>query len=322
MVVRVRVPEVPVMVIVTVPTAAPLLAATVQELLPVEGFGLNEAVTPLGNVEFENVTFPVKLFCCVIVMVLLPLVPCTTFNVFGVADSTKVGAGLTVRVTNAVLVKLPDVPVTVIVAVPVVAVPLADSVSVLTSAVLLGLNEAVTPLGRPEADKVTSPLNPFNGVTVIPLVPVLPCTTLMLDGDAAREKLGAGLTVSETEVVVLRLPEVPVIVMLAAPTLAALLALKVRVLVSVLASIVGFGLNDAVTPAGRPDALNVTAPLKPFCGTMLIVLEVLVPCTTLTPLGAADNVYVAGRVIDTLSNFAVATEPGLFALSARPMYTF
>ena len=81
-------------------------------------------------------------------------------------------------------VKLPDVPVTVTVTVPVVAVLLAVNVNVLVVAVLLGLNEAVTPLGRPDADKLTLPLKPFCGVTVIVLAPLVPRTIVKLFGDA------------------------------------------------------------------------------------------------------------------------------------------
>ena len=94
---------------------------------------------------------------------------------------------MTVREIAVIFVKLPDVPVIVTVDVPVVAVALAVSVNVLVLVVLLGLKEAVTPLGRPEADKLTLPVNPFCGTTVIVLVPRVPCTTLMLAGDAERE---------------------------------------------------------------------------------------------------------------------------------------
>jgi hypothetical protein len=87
----------------------------------------------------------------------------------------------------AVLVKVPEVPVMVTLDVPVVAVASAVNVNVLVLVVLLGLKEAVTPLGRPEADKLTLPLKPFCAVTVIVLVPIVPCTTLMLAGDAERE---------------------------------------------------------------------------------------------------------------------------------------
>jgi hypothetical protein len=55
---------------------------------------------------------------------------------------------------------LPDVPLTVTVTVPVVAVVLAVTVKVLALAVLVGLKDAVTPLGRPEADKLTLPVKP------------------------------------------------------------------------------------------------------------------------------------------------------------------
>jgi len=95
--------------------------------------------------------------------------------------------GVTVRESVAILVKLPEVPVMVTVAVPVVAVALAVSVKVLVLVGLLGLKEAVTPLGRPEADKLTLPVKPFCGVTVIVLVPMAPCATLTLAGDAERE---------------------------------------------------------------------------------------------------------------------------------------
>ncbi len=87
-----------------------------------------------------------------------------------------------------VFVKLPDVPERVTVTVPVAAVLLAVSVNVLVLAVLLGLNDAVTPLGRPDADKLTLPLKPFCGVTVMVLTPLAPCVMLRLLGDAERVK--------------------------------------------------------------------------------------------------------------------------------------
>jgi len=92
-----------------------------------------------------------------------------------------------VRESVVVFVKLPDVPVTVSVTVPVVAVLLAVKVSVLLLAELLGLNDAVTPLGRPDADKLTLLLKPFSGVIVMLLVPLAPRTTLRVLGDAERE---------------------------------------------------------------------------------------------------------------------------------------
>ena len=80
---------------------------------------------------------------------------------------------------------MPDVPVTVTVEVPGVAVLLAASV--ITPAVL---KEAVTPAGNPEAEKATVPLNPFFGVTVIVSVPLAPCATVKEVGEAERLKSG------------------------------------------------------------------------------------------------------------------------------------
>src|SRR2546421_283048 len=98
-------------------------------------------------------------------MVLLPVEPCTTVTLLGDAASVKSGGTLIVRLTVVLPVKAPEVPLMVTVVVPVVAVPLAVNVTVLVLVVLAGLKLAVTPLGRPEADRLTLPLNPFNGFT-------------------------------------------------------------------------------------------------------------------------------------------------------------
>ena len=76
-------------------------------------------------------------------------------------------------------------------AVPVVAL-LAVSVSVLVVVAEGGLNAAVTPLGRPDAERLTPLLKPLIGVTVTVLVPLLPSVTVTLPGDADRLKSGAG----------------------------------------------------------------------------------------------------------------------------------
>src|SRR5260221_2225506 len=94
--------------------------------------------------------------------------------------------GVTVRESVAILVKLPEVPVMVTVAVPVVAVALAVSVKVLVLVGLLGLKEAVTPLGRSETGKLTLPVKPFCWVTVIVLVTIAACPMLTFAGGAER----------------------------------------------------------------------------------------------------------------------------------------
>jgi hypothetical protein len=52
-------------------------------------------------------------------------------------------------------------------------------------------------------------------------------------------------------------------------------------------------LNDAVTPAGRPDALNPTVPLKPFFGVTVIVLVPLAPGASVNELGEAARLKSA-----------------------------
>jgi len=91
-----------------------------------------------------------------------------------------------VREIVVVFVKLPETPVMVTVAVPVVAVLPALSVRVLVFVVLVGLNDAVTPLGKPEADRLTLPLKPFCGLIVMVLVPAAPCVIVRLFGEATR----------------------------------------------------------------------------------------------------------------------------------------
>jgi len=77
-----------------------------------------------------------------------------------------------------VWVRLPDVPVIVTVAGPTVAVLDAVRVSVLLVVALAGLKDAVTPAGRPLAERATDPLKLLSGVTVMVLVPLALCTTL------------------------------------------------------------------------------------------------------------------------------------------------
>ena len=68
----------------------------------------------------------------------------------------------------------PEVPLIVMVAVPVAAVLLAVSVITLDPVAGFVANAAVTPLGRPVAASVTPFVNPPTSLTEIVLVPLLP----------------------------------------------------------------------------------------------------------------------------------------------------
>jgi hypothetical protein len=115
-----------------------------------------------------------------------PALPATPTEPISPSDHTEGSVGTKRIVTEIVVVfvKLPEIPVTVTVTVPVAAVLLAVSVNALVLDVLLGLNDAVRPLGRPEADKLTLPLKPFSGVTVMVLAPLFPWGIVKLLGDA------------------------------------------------------------------------------------------------------------------------------------------
>src|SRR5207249_2503099 len=156
------------------------------------------------------------------------------------------------------------------VTVPVVAVGFAVSVSVLVVAVGLGLKAAVTALGSVEGDRVTLPVKPFCGETVIVLAPLLLCVTVRHVGVAVRGVLGGAAAVGLMGVVVgVRVPEAPVMVTVTVPVVAVALAVSV----TVLDTVAGLGLKAAVTPVGRPEADSWTLPVKPFSGETEIVLE-------------------------------------------------
>ena len=108
----------------------------------------------------------------------------------GDVESAKFPVGFTVSDSAVVCAMLPDVPRMVTRVVPIGAVPVAVSVNVLRLVVLLGLKDAVTPLGNPEAEKVTLPVKPFFGVTVMVLVPLVPCVMARLPEEEEREKFG------------------------------------------------------------------------------------------------------------------------------------
>jgi hypothetical protein len=205
-------------VIVTV--AAPTVAVDeavnvrVEVALPfaagVTGLVENAAVTPVGRPVALSVVAESKPPVLVMVIVLVPLAPWVTVSEVGEAAMLKFGVAvaLTVRATVVVAVRLPEVPVMVTVDVPVVAVALAVSVSTLVPVVGFVPNAAVTPLGRPDAASVTLPVNPPTSVTVMVLVPLLPCVTDRLLGESESVKLGVAVPANRLMIpVVFGLPQ-------------------------------------------------------------------------------------------------------------------
>lgn len=157
------------------------------------------------------------------------------------------------------MLRLPDLPVMVTVDVPADAEGAAVSVRMALEGVEPALNEPVTPAGSPEMLTVTAPAKPFCGVRVSVLFPAEPYAMLSAVGEADNVNVGAGVIVSVTVVLVLRAPEVPVIVTVVVEAAAVLAATKVTVLLPPI-----IGLSAAVTPAGSPDTASPTVALKPF----------------------------------------------------------
>jgi hypothetical protein len=98
--------------------------------------------------------------------------------------------------------------------VPAVAELLAVNVTTLEPVVGLVAKDAVTPLGRPEAARVTLPVNPPRSVTVTVSVEPMPVVSERLVGDAASVKPGVALVVTVRVRVTAEVsdPEVPVTV--------------------------------------------------------------------------------------------------------------
>jgi hypothetical protein len=211
-VVAVVVPEVPVMVTVYVPTVAEAVAVNVSTLVVVVGLVPYATVTPLGRPVAARVTLPVNAPTSVTVMVSVAVLPWVTDSVGAEGASVKPGLAVTVSAMVVVALNEPEVPVMVTVAAPTVAVALAVSVSTLVEVVGLVANAAVMPVGRPDAVRVTEPVNGLTSVTVIVSVPLAPCAIDRVDAERESVKLPPVVTVRVKVALTTVLPEVPVMV--------------------------------------------------------------------------------------------------------------
>lgn len=134
----------------------------------------------------------------VTVMVSVPL-PQPEDNATAAAEGLSVkppGEPVTTRAIVVVALNVPDVPVMVMLVVAGVAELATVSVSTLVVAVGLVANDAVTPVGRPEATRVTEPANGLTSVTVIVSAPVAPCAIDRVVAEGLIVKLPAGVIVT------------------------------------------------------------------------------------------------------------------------------
>jgi hypothetical protein len=190
---------------------------------------------------------------------------------------------------------------------PVVAVLLAASESVLVVVPGFGLNVAVTPDGMPDAASVTSPEKPLTGVMVIALSALIPPFAMVKTlGEGASVKLfTSGFTVRLRVAVFVSDPDVPVMVTVAVPVVAVALAVRV----SVLLVVPGLGLNAAATPAGKPDAAKVTLLLNPPEAVISTVVVACLLWTRVRVSGLAESAKFGGTPGQLLTRLKAFTVP-------------
>jgi hypothetical protein len=274
----VKAPDVPVTLTCDVTAAAELPA--VNKANAPELTVLKDAVSPAGSPDVDHVTLPANPLSGLKEIAVVPLPPLTMRKLAGAITTAKSAAGVTVTVIVTADVRLPEVPLTVNCDALAAAVLATESVSVLVVVALAGVNDAVTPVGKPVAVKATVPVKAPLGVIVRVAVPVLPAATLTLVAEEERLKLAAAATVKATVACAERAPEVAVMVSVAAPTAAVALAVSFNVV----------PVNVPVTPVGSPLTARVVAPVKPFSGVTERVLVPEAPCVTLKLAGAAAKV--------------------------------
>ena len=234
----------------------------------------------------ESVTAPVKPPDPATVITSVAFVPGVTGTVDAEGATLKFGGRLIVKAMVVEAIRFPEVPVMVTVAEPVEAVPSAVKLTTLVPVAWLGAKAAVTPAGKPFAVSVTLPLKPFTPVMLTVSVALPPCDIDKVDAAGDIVKLAGTETVIPIVVDAVRVPEVPVMVTVAEPVAAALLAVTVRPVDPV----VGFVAKVAVTPLGKPVAARVTLPVKAFAPVTLTVSMALPP-------GVREMVFAVGASV-------------------------
>ncbi len=223
----------------------------------------------------ESVTWPLKPLTAATVMVDIPAWLTFTLTLVGLALIVK---SWTVKETVAVCERLPLVPVTVTVTLP-VEEKVHDSIEVPEPPVTVA---GVRLHATLSLVRETVPVKPFNGEIVTVDVPAELTLTFTDVGFVEMVKSGAGVTVYATVVVWLREPLPPVTVTVTEPVEA-----KVHESVEVPEppeTEVGVRVQPALSLA------RATVPVKPFSGAMVMVEVPAVLTTTLTAVGFAEIV--------------------------------
>src|SRR5262249_27680312 len=147
-----------------------------------------------------------------------------------------------------------------------------------------GVNVLVAPAGRPDTLIVTAPVKPPVPSTFTVNDVDEPLTILRVAGVPLREK--SGTVTFNVNVVLWVTDPAAVIVIVAGPDVADAPPASVTVVLHVGVHVVW--LNDAVTPAGNPDAVQPTGSVGPSVQVAVTVLVTLAPCATDTSPGVLN----------------------------------
>lgn len=230
------------------------------------GLGENDPLTPLGMFCVDSETEPEKPLLGATWTVSVTVSPRYNHGLEGVTVSEKSAgaAAFTTRVTVMVRVMPFDAPVIVSGCEPAGVTTLVRTVRTDGPLVRTLLKLPLVPLGSPETLSSTWYAQPGESIAMTSYVVEPPATTVLVLGDADSEKLPPESTTSVTVVVRTRLPDVPVTVSVNVPVGVDEFVCTVNADDEVLA----VGENDAVAPAGSPDAENETLPAKPPVAVM------------------------------------------------------
>jgi len=286
------------------------------------------AVTPEGRPLTATATDPVKPFAgTAFTRICWAAPPGASVSAAGDAVREKSGGGgaaVTVALTAAEWLRVPEVPVSV------TAKLAADTVEAAVRVTLFAVpgvrvkaaGFAVTPAGRPLTAMLTVPVKPLAGTALTPICwAEPPAARVMVAGDAVREKSGAGgagETVAAITAEWLSVPEVPVSVMLKLAAEAVESAARVRLFAvpGVRVKVAGF----AATPAGRPLTATVTMAAKPLAGTAFTLICCPVPPgtrETVAGLEVSEKSAVGGVDVDVEDVVAVVLVPQAVSASRK-----
>ncbi len=172
------------------PAATVLPAVSVSELVVLVEVGLKEADMPEGRPETDKSTLPANPSAPDTVTALLAVESAARVRLGFDAARLKLGA-VTVKLIVVLLARPPEFPFTSTLYFPAAADLLAVTTRELVLLVVEGLNVAVTPVGRPDAARLTLPLKPFFPSTMMVVLPALPpVETVRLLDETARLRLG------------------------------------------------------------------------------------------------------------------------------------